>query len=350
MDIIPVLQQLCGLKGLSGFEHLGHNELIEIFKSYCHQTYTDPLGNVIGVIRCGKENAKKALIEAHFDQIGLMVSGIDDKGFITIAEIGGVDPRTLPATEVVIHGKEDVYGVIGQKPPHLISSDDMKKAIKIDELYIDTGYNAEEIKSKVELGDPITIKAKATVLGNNGFCGGALDDRAGIAALLWCASELQSVGLEVDLYIMASVQEELGCRGAGVGAYGIDPDFAIAVDVTHGDTPDGQRERTSPLGKGGVICKGPNLHPKLVNEIIRLAKVYNIPYQIEVEAGNTGTNAWQMQVARSGIPCALISIPLKYMHTPVEALNIEDIKSTAHLMAALLKSIKPQSLEELLCL
>ena len=343
-----LIKELSDLRGISGFEYRISDKIAEYFRPYADEVTVDTLGNVIAVKRCGKENAKKIMIEAHCDEIGLMVRDIDDRGFITVAMVGGIDARILPSLEVVIHGRKDVPGVIGAKPPHLQEADEAKKASKLTDMAIDTGMNADEVKKYVSVGDSITLAQSVGELGGGQFSGKTLDDRAGVAALITTMKNLMKIKTDVDVYAVAAVQEEVGLRGAKTAAYSINPDLAIAVDVCHGITPDNS-DNAFETGSGAVISIGPNIHPKLQKRLSETAEKYHVKTELDVDGGDTGTDTWAIQVSRCGVPTALLSIPLKYMHTSVETLNVSDVSAVSELLTYFIQNLD-DSLEEWLCL
>lgn len=341
-----ILERLSALGGISGFEHTLHHEVCTLLAPWCDEVHTDPLGNLIGVRRCGDPHAHCVMLDAHMDGIGLMVKDIDDRGFITFIPIGGVDTRILPACEVTVHGRKPLYGVIGAKPPHLQSREDAGKPAKVEDMAVDVGLAADEVRKLVSVGDMISFRSHPARLAGDVLSGQYMDDRAGIVAVLECLRELQNVRLEhTDVCFLCAVQEEVGLRGARVGAYNVAPDYAIVVDVGHGETPDGKGDNCFPIGEGTVLSVGPNLHPVLVARAKELAARYGIPFQIEVDGGDTGTDAWEVQVSRSGVPTLLLSVPLRYMHTTVETLDYRDVSATARLMKELIVSLdKPDGL------
>lgn len=318
------LMELCNLEGISGFEFEVGKHVKTIFDKHCRQTEIDELGNVIGII--GNGSTKKIMIEAHLDEIGLMVKDIDENGFVSFVGIGGVNPATLPASQVYIHGKEKVFGVIGAKPPHLQSEEESKSNYKLKEMYIDTGFSLNELKEKIRIGDAITFFNKPTELLNNSLSSKSIDNRMGIWCLIECMKRLKDKMLDCEVIFLASVQEEVGYRGAKIGAYRINPDFAIVIDVTHATSPYTESSDAAfPLGSGVAIAVGPNMHSKLTGNIISSSE--STPYTIEVCAGNSGTNAYVIQTTKKGIPCALLSAPLRYMHTQVETVCMDDVNS-----------------------
>ena len=331
-----LIKRLSDMRGVSGFEYMITDELKSILASYCDEVYTDALGSVIAVRKCGAENAPKIMIEAHCDEIGLMVTSVTNEGFLTFANIGGVDNRILPSLEVVVHGKRDVRGIIGIKPPQLREDG---KTVRIRDMAIDTGLDANEVKELISVGDPVTIAQSVGMLGKKQWSGKSLDDRASAAALITVMKNLCGAEINADIYTVLAVQEEVGCRGAKTASYGIAPDMAIAVDVTHAVTPDNS-ENAFEAGCGAVIAVGPNLHRKLTQRLFDTAEKYGIKTETEAEGGDTGTDAWEIQTAKNGIPTALISIPLKYMHTAVETLMLSDVEAVAELITLFIKHIE----------
>lgn len=336
---MKLLNELLSITALSGFEFAGLEKLKSIFERYLDDCEIDPSGNVLGYLRSGKEDAPLIMLDAHSDTIGLVASYFPGGGFIGFKTLGGFDPRVLPCQEVIIHGKEDIFGVIGAKPPHILSKEEMKKGVSLDDLLIDTGLSDEKLKELVQIGAPISVKTKHTLLGKDRFCGGGLDNRAGIATHLLAIEKLKGKNLSADICVVASHSEEIGRFGAKIAADRLSPDFAIVVDVTHGDTPDGDKSKTCTLGKGPAVCLGPNLNRSLTSQLIKVLEEKNIEYQTEVETDDTGTNAWDIQVSSCGIPCVLISVPLRYMHTTVETLSISDIENSAEAISQFILSL-----------
>ena len=331
-----LIKKLSDMRGVSGFEYRITNEISSMMSPYCDEVKIDALGSVIGIRRCGKENAPRIMIEAHCDEIGLIVTSITDEGYLTFASVGGVDERTLPCTEVTVHAKEDLWGVIGIQPDYMLESG---KTVKIKAMAIDTGLSADKVREIVSVGDSITLAQSVGSLGERQFSGKSLDDRASVAVIISVLKELQNADLNADVYAVAAVQEEVGCRGGKTTAYGINPDMAVAIDVCHGITPDNSDDAFE-VGSGTVISVGPNLHPRLTEALFKTAKTHGIKVNTEVDEGNTGTDAWEIQVSRNGIPTALLSIPLKYMHTSVETLNLEDAEGAVKLLTEFIREQK----------
>lgn len=345
-----ILKNLTQLYGPSGNEHNLTNSISSLFSQYCDIVKADKLFNVIGVKRAnpGKEAKYKIMIAAHVDEIALMITDIDKKGFVRFAPVGGMDPRLLTSQEVIIHGKKKIFGVIGVKPLHLVKEEDNQKPITFEKLYIDTGMNEEQIRVFADIGDFITFKHQWTELQNELVSSKSLDNRAGVAVIIGFLQELTKIKHDVDIICVATVQEELGLRGAIVSAFGIAPNAAVVIDGCHGSMPGVDKEETYEVGKGPAIAIGPNIHPELAGYLKKVANEENIPYQIDVEPGNTGTDAWAIQVSRTGIPTLLISFPLRYMHTTVETACMKDLVNTSKLLGHFVKDLG-QKLEEIVC-
>ena len=339
MNLIENIKNLSELEAVSGCEHAAASFLLNKFKELSYDAYTDNLGNVIACKKSKSGNGS-VMLEAHMDEIGLMVKKINEGGFLEVVSVGGIDPRILPGNTVTIHAKGNKYkGVVGAKPPHMMTAEEYEQVIAIDKLFIDAGFDYEFAKENIPLGSAITFDADFTPLKCNQLSSKCMDDRASVAVLLDVARKLSGVELQYDLYICICVQEEVGLRGSLVAAYTVNPDFAVAIDVTHAKTPDESKPEFK-CGLGLAVCKGPNIHPGLVKSFTDHLDNLEIPYDIEVEGGNTGTDAWAIQTAREGIPVLLLSLPLKYMHTPVETLSLADCESLSNALETYLKSFK----------
>ncbi len=327
---MELLTELTGLDGVSGNETDISAWLKNYLQHICAEVQINKTGSVVAYLNEPDANKRTILLEAHMDRIGLVVSEICDGGFLKFKALGGVDERTLPASEVYVLGKKRCFGIIGALPPHL-KEKDSDEGVKIENMMIDTGFGKEELLTCVSVGDPIVLKTELCSLLDTRVSAGALDNRAGICAVLEAVSRLSGKVLDYNIKLAFTVGEELGLLGARTVDCS-DADLCIVVDVTHGQTPDAKPEGTFPLGSGAVICRGPNLDYDITNKVIAIAQKQNIPYTIEVVAGNTGTNAWVIQTLESGIKCVLLSIPLRYMHTAVETIDTNDIKTVSQLI------------------
>ena len=330
---------LCDQFGPSGFETAAAEKAKELLAPLVDEVRIDRLGNLIGLRRCGKENARKIVLDAHMDEIGFVVTGIED-GFLRFTTLGGVDPRMLPNRELTVMTDPPIFGVCVCLPPHVQSEADFDNSTPIDELFVDIGMSQEQAEKLVKIGTPMVYNTKGFELMNGRFCAKALDDRGCFATLLRAAEMLKDKPLEVDLYIVGSVCEEVGSyRGATTAVYDINPDVGIAVDVTHAKTPDSGSDVRFKPGGGAAIAVGTIATRWVSNKLVTLAKEREIPYEIEVTSGPRGTNAFAVQISREGVACCLVSLPIKYMHTPVEVMDSQDGEAVAKLLAAFVETL-----------
>ncbi|MBR2667237.1 MAG: M20/M25/M40 family metallo-hydrolase [Oscillospiraceae bacterium] len=328
-----ILETLCAAVGPSGHERRVTEAAAALLEPLVDEVRTDALGNLIGVRYCGRPNARRLLLDAHLDEVGFLVTNIVD-GFLRFRSIGSVDPRVLLNSEVTVLTPEPMPGVVACLPPHVLSREELNESIPVEKMLIDVGLSDEEARRRIPLGTPAVFRGSFGELGREQVWGKSLDDRSCFAVLLRTAELLAEQKLNVDLYFMGSVQEEISGGGAAAGIFGIDPDWAVAADVTHGRTPDAETTHTLLMGGGPAIGVGPNMNRAMTEELKTLARERNIPFQLEIMSGNTGTNAWGMQVAREGYATAVVSLPLKYMHTPAEVVRWDDMENTARLLAA----------------
>lgn len=333
MNTLEQLKRLCQTGGPSGYEAPVVQVARELLEPWMDEVWVDTLGSLVGVRRCGKPNAKKLLLDAHLDQIGLMVTGAED-GFLRFASVGGVDPRMLPGREVTILTQPPRFGIIACLPPHILSQEEREKAPALSEYVVDTGLTQEEVEREIPVGTPMAFRDCFLELAGGRICSGALDDRACFVALLRTVQLLHDQQLDVDLYILGSTREEIGGMGAVVATQTINPDFCVAVDVTHGATPDSGKGRAYALSGGPAVGIGPNMTRWMSQRLLSKAQEQGIAVQKEVMGGDTGTNAWGMQICNEGIATAVLSLPLRYMHTPVEVVDLEDLEQTAQLLSA----------------
>lgn len=333
IDCGELIIKLSNIRALSGRENEASDVIAENFQDYCDEVYIDAFYNVVGLKKGQSAEAKSVLVTAHYDEIGLIVTDIEESGFLRFAPVGGVDVKTIGAMEVTVHAKRDLFGVIGAKAPHLIAPEDKDKAVKFEDMRIDIGFSGEKAKELVTIGDMVSFNSPAKKLMNNRIAGKSLDNRCGVAALVEILKELKRLNHDDDVYVVATVQEELGLIGAICASYKIDADLGIVIDVCHGDMPGTPVDSSFPLGKGTAIAVGPILNREHVKGCIKLAKDESVPYQIDPENGDTGTEAAAHAVTKEGIPVILLSIPSKYMHTPVEMISVDDVIATGRLAA-----------------
>jgi endoglucanase len=334
VEIVPLLKSLSEASGVSGYEDQVRGIVHDTFRTCADEVRADAMGNLIALKRgqLGSEPRRRIMLAGHMDEIGLIVTELE-KGFIRFTQVGGFDVRTLMGQEVVVHGRQPLPGIIGSRPPHVLSAEERKKPAPMDKLFIDVGLGQEALQEAVRVGDLITIRRPFTELKGGLVSGKAFDDRAAVAAIAVCLDTLRTLRHEWDVYGVATVQEEVGLRGAITSTYGIAPDAGIAIDVGFGKQPGVGPEDAIELNKGPALAFGPYLHPVLFAELQRVAKEHEIPFQTEVVPGGTGTDASAIQVTRAGVPTALLSIPLRNMHTPIETLAVKDLARTGRLMA-----------------
>ena len=336
MDLKNTIAQLTEAYGASGSENSAAGLALNMLKNYCPDAKIKN-GNVIGTFRKFRSELPSLVLDAHIDQIGMIVTHITDEGFIKIQNLGGIDRRLLPAQPVVIHGKQDIPGVIWSVPPHLSSGD--SKVISFDEAAVDAGMSKDELEKIVSPGDTITFDVKCRDLIGSRITSGALDDRCGAASILYALELLNDCSAAYNVTVIFSVQEELGERGAKTGAFELDPDIAIAVDVSFAYSVSEDENKCGYLGKGPMIGISPSLDRELSDELINTAKNSEIPFQTEVMNGLTSTNADQYSVSRCGSRTCTVSIPLRNMHTPAEVIDIKDVELTAKLLAEFIREV-----------
>ncbi len=330
------LQELVETPSPTGFETPLAQLLRDHLSESADEITTDVMGSVHALLR-GTKSGPRFMLAAHMDEIGLMVTYISDEGFLSVSAIGGVDAAILPGLRVDVHTTGGpLRGVVGRKPIHLIKSEERKNVTPIDQLVIDLGLPGDKVKELVCVGDPITFGVGFERFGEDMAISRAFDDKVGVWIAAAVLKRLAQAGrTSGDFIAAATVQEEIGTRGATTSAYGLNPDVAIAFDVTHAtDYPGIEKTKYGEFicGGGPVIARGPNINPEVFARLVAAAKKENIPYQIEAEPGATGTDARAIQIARAGIPCGLVSVPLRYMHTPTEVICLKDLDATVDLL------------------
>ncbi len=345
VDTRDFLQEMCAAAGVAGTEDSVGDIVTRCFRPLIDDVLRDAMGNVIMRIRGSAEDPPAVMVAAHMDEIGLIVTKVEERGFLRFAPVGGVDPRNLLAAEVQVMGRECLPGVIGVKPPHLISAEERKRAIEMKDMYIDVGLDGEAARELVQVGDMIALRRQTQDLAGDRMAGKAMDDRAGVATLYEAAQKLDRLRCAADVYLVATVQEEVGLRGAMISTYEIMPDVGIAADVTVASSPGIPPTVDVQVGEGPVLAQGANIHPHLYGRLLHICKEERIPHQMEIEPGHSGTDAWGMQVTKSGVPTAVVSIPLRYMHTTVEMLSESDIKNSGALLAHFAASVDREFLE-----
>lgn len=337
MDIAKVLEELCGVGGVSGGETAAHETALRLLREYAPDAAADKFGNIIGYVNNdeGESNKPLLLLDAHIDRIGMIVTHIDDDGFLKVGGMG-MDRRTLLAQSVTVFGKEKLRGVVSTLPPHV--AEDKKKAPKISDISIDVGMTKEQAEKVISPGDLVILDGEFSRLAGTRVCSPATDDRAGAAAVLYALDLLKDEHkLPFRIAAVFAAQEEVGGRGTAIASYNVNPDYAIAVDVSFAVSSGVSSSEAGKLGKGGMIGIAASLSRRLSERLISIAKEKNIPYQLEAMTGSTGTDADDITVSRGGVVTGLISVPQRYMHTPCEVLDTEDIKAVGRLIAEFVK-------------
>lgn len=333
MTTVEILENLCAAPGVVGEEMPASEAAAQLLREFTEDVTIDAFGNVLAHLPGESDNAPHILLDAHIDQIGMIVTHIEDNGFLRVANCGGVDRRLVLGQQVTVLGTEPLTGLVAVKPPHLSDEDERKKVPEISELAIDIGFSREEAEKRVHPGDRVALTGSFTALQNGRVTSVSIDDRSGAAAILHAFRLLAGKKLPYAVTALFSVQEETGGLGAAVSAFRTKPDEAIAVDVSFA-RQEGLEERYPKLGGGAMIGIAPPLNRGMFDELVNLAKEKEIPFSIEAMGGRTSTNADEIAVSAGGVKTALLSIPLKYMHTPVETVQISDIEAVGQLIAS----------------
>jgi len=341
---LDFLKSILASPSPSGFEQ----PVQKLWRDYAQKftgARTDSHGNTIGVVN--PKGSPRIMFAGHCDEIGFMIRYIDEKGFLYFGSIGGFDETIIPGRRVTIHTSQGpIPGVIGKTPIHLIKSEDRKKGSEIKDLWIDIGAkNKKESESLVSIGDPVTYMYDFMQLQKDIAVARGFDNRIGSFIVVEVLQELSiSKTLKASVYSVSTVQEEIGLRGARTSTFGIDPEVGIATDVTFATDQPGVEEKQVgdiKLGGGPVIARGPNINPRIFDLLVKTANKLKIPYQIEGISNATGTDANVIQITRAGVAAGLVSVPLRYMHTPVETLDLKDAEKVIKLLAAFAEEIKP---------
>ncbi len=336
---LEFLKTLLETPSPSGYEQPAAKLWREYVKDSVDQLIPDVHGNSIAVLNPGADF--KFMITGHIDEIGLMITHIDDKGYLYTAQIGGMDPALLIGQRVkVVSEKGEVFGVIGRKAIHLMQPEERKKSVEMENIWVDIGADSKkEAEKRVSVGDPIVIDVQCQKLNGDKLVSRATDDKAGAFVVAEVLRALSKKKLNISVIGVATVQEEIGLRGAITSAYHVHPRAGIAVDVGFAsDHPDTDPKKTGvvKLSKGPVLHRGPNINPVLERDLFKVAKAKKIPYQITAESRGTGTDANAIQLCRGGAATALISIPNRYMHTPVEVISTKDLDNSIKLLTEFL--------------
>ena len=343
-DLKELLERLSNAHGVSGYEGSVRQIIEDEIKPYVDEIKTDKMGNLIAT----KKGSKPALmLAAHMDEIGLMVKFVDENGFCRFTKTGGWFDQTLLNQRMILHTENGpVYGVLGSKPPHAMKEDESKKVVKAEDMFIDVGATSKEDAEKlgVKVGTPVTSDVEVKPLGNDMITGKAFDNRAGCVMLIEAVKQMKDV--KATIHAVFTVQEEVGLKGAKTAAFGLNPDVAIATDVTiTGDHPGIEKKDSgNEIGKGPSVTvsdadgRGIIVPESVLKWLKDAAESDNIPYQPEVGSGGT-TDATAIHLARDGIPTGVVSIPTRYIHTPVSVMSIGDLEKSVRLIARAMEKV-----------
>ena len=347
IELKPLLKTLLSAPGLSGFEGPIRKIITDFWTPLVDQLSTTPLGSLHGT-KLGSSSIPhhKILLAAHMDAVGLMVTAVED-GFIRLTQVGGIDPRILPGQQVLVHGKQDLPAIVVMPADVLLPADQGDKPLPLSSLLIDTGLEPAQVKSLVRVGDPISFANAPFDLSSDLVSGHSLDNRASIAALTICLQELSHIRHSWDVIAAATSQEEETLGGGFTSSFLENPTIAIAVDVTFARSPGVSDYNTFALGKGVTLGLGPNIHPAIHRSMSDLCKQLDIPFHDDVIPKHSGTDAYAMQISAEGIPTMVLGIPLRYMHTPVEVVNIKDVLRAGHLLAEFIARLDADFIKKL---
>ncbi len=336
----------------SGYEQPAARVMREQLEPIADEVTTNVIGSVHALLR-GTDAERdgrrvSVMLAGHIDEIGMMVTYITAEGFIAFKPIGGVDEAVLPGMRVRVHTREGaLLGILGRLPIHLLEDDERKSVTKVHKLFIDLGMSAERVKEEVRVGDAITFDVGFEHFGEGMVVSRAFDDKMGAFI---CAETLRVVrergGSKVDLVVAGTVQEEIGLRGGITSAYGVDPTVGVAVEVGHAtDYPDVDKRKhgEAACGKGPILARGANINPTVFRLLCEAADAAGVAHQFDGEPRGTGTDANAIQLSRGGKAAALVSVPLRYMHTPVEALALSDVEAAVELLAEFVMRLDPDT-------
>ena len=343
-EAFAFLKQIVDTPGPSGYEQQVQKVFRERVRPYVEEVSTDVMGNVVAVKN--PSGTPRVMLAGHADEIGFIVRYINDDGFLYFGQIGGHDAVVTVGQRVYVHtASGPILGVLGRKAIHLLEAEERTKVPKTDDLWIDIGVgNRKEAEELVHIGDCVTYAQDLQRLCGDNATARSFDNKMGCFVVAEALRLLAGKKLACAVYGVATVQEEIGLRGARTSAFGIDPLIGLATDVGHAmDFPGAEKKLVGDikLGKGPVIARGANIHPKVFELLVQTAEEEKIPYQVKAVGGGTGTDANAMQISRAGMATGLISVPLRYMHTPCEVMALEDIANAARLMAGFLERITP---------
>ena len=333
MDLKALITSLCGIYSVSGAESGGAQSVGRVLGDLFDEQITDAVGNHIFIKRCGRKNAPKILVDAHFDEIGMMVTDITEDGFVRFTNVGGVDTRILPGAKLLIYGKKIVEGIVCAMPTRLLGNDP-EKLPEIGQLYLDTGIGAHELKKMISIGSSIGFMPTYTNLLGGKIAGKAFDDKACGACAAYGIAAVETKDLAGDVYFLFSAGEETSMLGARTGGERICPDYAMVIDVTHAATPDTGDLPLASFGSGAVLEYAPVVNRAMTNMLKKVVVQKEIPFTCAATGGSTGTNANRLWMTGDGVPTVLVSLPIKNMHSSTEVLDLRDAQAVADVVSA----------------
>jgi len=341
-----LLSTLLDAPGPSGYEQAAARAWREEARAFADEVRADVQGNSFASVGVG--GRPRVMLAGHIDEIGLMVHHVDDDGFLYVREVGGWDPQVLVGQRVSVLGREGpVDGVVGRKAIHLIESEDREKAVKVEDLWIDIGaVSAEEAREAVEIGDTAVIRSDTLRLRNDRLAARSVDDRIGAVVVLEALRRAREAGAGGHVVAVATTQEEIGYKsggGARTSTFGLDPDVAFVVDVTHAtDHPSVEQKRHGKveLGEGPALSRGAVINPLLLRRLIETAEANEIPYQMIAAPSSTGTDADSIYTSRAGVATAVVSVPDRYMHSPSQMVSVRDVEAAAELIARVVAGLE----------
>jgi len=343
-ESLAFLKELCETVSPSGYEQPVQQLFRDYVRPYCNRVETDILGCAVAIRN--PEGKPRVMLAGHADEIGFLVRYINDEGYIYFAPVGGHDATVAVGQRVTIRtAKGPVVGVMGKKAIHLMTQEERQKVPDLNDLWIDIGASGKkEAEEMVALGDPIAYRVPFEVIHNDRAISKALDNKMGVFLVAETLRLLEGKAIQAGVYGVSTVQEEIGLRGARTSAYHVDAQVGIALDVGHAaDYPAAEKTKSGDvaLGKGPLICRGANINPKVFDLLVRTAQELELPHQIEVAPGGTGTDANAMQLNKGGMATGLVEVPLRYMHTPCEVISLKDLEVAARLLAGFIERLSP---------
>ncbi|PKN88574.1 MAG: aminopeptidase [Chloroflexi bacterium HGW-Chloroflexi-8] len=347
IELKEILKSIISIPGLSGYEKPVRDVITEAWKPLVDEISVSKLGSLHALRRGnGPKPRPSILLATHMDAIGLMVTGFKN-GLLRFTEIGGIDPRILPGQLVNIQGRKEIPGVVVQPADYLLPPSERGKSVNMHYLFVDTGLHEKDVLEQIRIGDLISFAQKPLELTGNTLAGHSLDNRASVAAITQCLIELSHLQHAWDVWAVATVQEEETLGGAITSTFDLKPDIAVAIDVTFAKGPGANDWRTVTLSKGPSLGWGPNIHPHIYKKFEEIAEKLDIPYQKDYMPSHSGTDAFGMQVVEEGVPTMVVSVPLRYMHTPVELIAMKDLERTGRLIAEVIARLEVDFLEKL---